>query len=178
MAPWPDQELADLLREEVKTGECIPLVPEHELYLFGPREELQQFAKMFRETWTQVPGQDKEVIVRHWKDLDHLSPGPRIVAALASEWHVDETDRIQDRSTAAQTCCYGHKLLFWTSFFRSYDPIDARAMIAHELAHTYLTATREANHLEAAAIPRSEVPSHEDPVFLESERLAEELCAK
>jgi|SRR5271157_5377153 hypothetical protein len=178
LVPWPDQELTNLLREQVMTGECASLLPDHDLYLFGPREELRLFAELFRDTWTQVTEQHKDVILRHWKNGEHSPPRPQIVAALATEWYVDATDRTHDRDTVAQTCSFGHKLVFSTRMFRSYAPIDARAKIAEELAHTYFTAMGEANHLEAAANPRSELPSHEDPVFVESERLAAELCTE
>jgi hypothetical protein len=176
--PVPDPELKRLLRIEAASGACAPLLPEHGVYLFGPNDELCEFAGWFRETWGRLPTEATKAILAHWTAGRTITDQAIISVALATKWFIDDSSRSQGPAVFGQVCCSGKKVLFCSKRFAVWPLENIYAAIAHELAHVFMIATDEPNHLEAATNPRTEIPEAEDQCYQITEQLVSELCAK
>jgi hypothetical protein len=120
---------AELL-EGLKGGWCVPLLEEHQVYLFVPDRDGHRFADLFRKTWNHLPGHATKRILRHWRAPCPFAPVLRPQIELVGDW----SGRIVAMS---ETFMEGNHLAFHKpSVDRMPDHL-VETLIARELARVF-----------------------------------------
>jgi len=141
----------DIFREIVRQRGFHPLLPRHRVYLFAPHKSDapgKRFARLFVETWKQIPLGPRRAILRHWRNggVAPFSVGIPLAFSplieLLSGWSKQEVRRGGHglRGTKAMVSYRGHKLQFWSKIVAVYPDSLVRDLIAHELAHVLQSA--------------------------------------
>jgi|SRR5665213_1145590 len=89
-----------------------------------------RFARLFTETWFQLPPAARTSILTHWTQEDN----PEIWIEFSNAWRKCAT-------RYAEICCRGCELNFNAQEFDGMPEAVAKAVIAHELAHAFQYAT-------------------------------------
>jgi hypothetical protein len=129
----------------VKKGDYFRLLRRYGLSLFAPHGEGQRFARLFRETWAQIPLWARRAILRHWRVMGFTR------VELVNDWsgrqgakgyRAGRPVRRGKGLRGDKACCTwrGHKLRFWCPIVRAYPDDLVRDLIAHELAHVVQNA--------------------------------------
>ncbi len=113
------------------------LLPRHGIRLFAPHGEGERFARLFANTWSQIPLGPRRSILRHWRQPCPILAGeslPRI--ELLNAWSGRQRGRGL-RGDKAMVLWKGHRLRFWRPIVAAYPDNLVKDLIAHELAHVY-----------------------------------------
>jgi hypothetical protein len=94
-----------------------------------------RFANLFRQTWRRIPRSDRQCMLRHWRVLRADAAGfPTI--QYADRWSDHQFGEI------ANTSLDGRQLRFKSTAVDTLPDSAVCDLIAHELAHVYLIATK------------------------------------
>ena len=94
-----DATRLDLFHKIIKHPGFYPLLPRHRVYLFAPypstKEEGKRFARLFIETWKQIPLGPRRAILRHWRSHECTSLPSALcpMIELLSSWSGQEVHR-------------------------------------------------------------------------------------
>jgi len=94
-----------------------------------------RFANLFRQAWRRIPRADRQAMLRHWRALSHGVAGLPMIQ-YAERWRDHEYGEI------ANTSLDGRLLRFKSTAVDALPDSAACDLIAHELAHVFLIATR------------------------------------
>lgn len=120
----------------------------------------RRFARVFRQAWRKVPLSARRVTVRHWR---RYRDAYAAAAALIDVPLVEVLDyksnfhRGRSKDAVGQCDHMGTVLAFWAPWVDRLPDEHLETLIAHELAHVYLIATRPGHMQQRYSRAESEV---------------------
>ena len=127
----------------------IPLLPRHEIGLFRYDGDGKRFAKLFRETWYQIPLGVRRRLLKHWKQKRESTTddGAKLKDLLVIprfELTAGKNDFYRGNAGKAGGFAIANYMHFLESFAFDSRYIDdlsdmaVKSVIAHELVHAWL----------------------------------------
>lgn len=155
--PRRDREFEHELRERLKAGDVLPLLPRHGVYLSVLEGNGRKCQAAFLEVWKCLPLGVRRKTLGHWRAFREqgIPLGDSPCIELTNTW---SGRRGQGRrGDMAVVTYHGHVLRFWAKRVDLLPTPLVRDLIAHELARVYQCACGV-----RPASGRARVPTYRD----------------
>jgi hypothetical protein len=119
--PSMEGQCAEFIREGIRDGRVIRLLPGHDVFLTVWAGDGKRFAEVFRAAWKTIPRRDSRRILKHWKD--------------GSMPTIDLIQYQLSSPGAVAHVSLGGQMAFYTKYVEKMPDDVLQYVIAHELAH-------------------------------------------